>query len=393
MGAARLATFQARPAGWAADCDWLAVTAEGPLGSATGRLPRRGSGSGRLSRRGGARPSPRKSDSLLKTSVLERVNGDLAGVLTGGLDGSQTLAHLERANAFVSALAGPGDWYRYHPMLRAMLARERTARKAGRFPAPMCAPRLVRRTRVPRRSPRARGRGEGLGLAGPHTRRSGDPRLLAVDRRNLGLVLDRLPATSADIPPEVYVCAVARCIATSDYQAFESHLARAWQTLDELDPHTRVGARLLLNLASGVQARLDGDPSGLVAHSHDALVEASAHEVDIPAAGAYRGMARLNYGAGLTWTGVQGEARVGLAGALAGTEALGLELIWMFPRGNLPSRCNGRAAQIADGTRAAMRCRRFEVTSEIQLSPALLGLALVVLREEHEEAARRVELD
>src|SRR5215469_1768516 len=51
---------------------------------------------------------------LLRTSVLERVNGELAGVLTGDSGGERVLQDLEAANAFVVALDPGRSWFRYH---------------------------------------------------------------------------------------------------------------------------------------------------------------------------------------------------------------------------------------------------------------------------------------
>src|SRR2546427_7198413 len=41
---------------------------------------------------------------LLRTSVLERVNGELADLLTGGSGGERILQQLEQANAFLGSL-------------------------------------------------------------------------------------------------------------------------------------------------------------------------------------------------------------------------------------------------------------------------------------------------
>jgi LuxR family maltose regulon positive regulatory protein len=51
---------------------------------------------------------------LLRTSILERVNGELAGLLTGGSGGERVLQDLEQANAFVVALDARRSWFRYH---------------------------------------------------------------------------------------------------------------------------------------------------------------------------------------------------------------------------------------------------------------------------------------
>jgi LuxR family maltose regulon positive regulatory protein len=58
---------------------------------------------------------------LLRTSVLERVNGELAGLLTGDSGGERVLADLEAANAFVVALDARRSWFRYHHLFADLL--------------------------------------------------------------------------------------------------------------------------------------------------------------------------------------------------------------------------------------------------------------------------------
>ena len=53
---------------------------------------------------------------LLRTSVLERVNGPLADLLTGGSGGEWILQELEEANAFVVPLDAGRTWFRYHQL-------------------------------------------------------------------------------------------------------------------------------------------------------------------------------------------------------------------------------------------------------------------------------------
>src|SRR6185369_2611424 len=50
---------------------------------------------------------------LLRTSVLERVNGELADLLTGGSGGERVLQDLEEAGAFVVAVDAGRSWFRY----------------------------------------------------------------------------------------------------------------------------------------------------------------------------------------------------------------------------------------------------------------------------------------
>ncbi|MGZ6564077.1 MAG: hypothetical protein ACXVH1_31730 [Solirubrobacteraceae bacterium] len=61
---------------------------------------------------------------LLRTSVLERVNGPLADYLTGGAGSERILQELEDVNAFVSSLDVGRSWFRYHHLLSDLLQLE-----------------------------------------------------------------------------------------------------------------------------------------------------------------------------------------------------------------------------------------------------------------------------
>jgi LuxR family maltose regulon positive regulatory protein len=61
---------------------------------------------------------------LLRTSVLEHVNGGLAELLAGQPDAERLLAELEQANAFVTATEAGSSWFRYHPLLVDVLRRQ-----------------------------------------------------------------------------------------------------------------------------------------------------------------------------------------------------------------------------------------------------------------------------
>ena len=61
---------------------------------------------------------------LLRTSVLQRVNGELAGLLTGDDGGERVLQDLEQAGAFVVSLDAARSWFRYHQMFADLLRHE-----------------------------------------------------------------------------------------------------------------------------------------------------------------------------------------------------------------------------------------------------------------------------
>ena len=70
------------------------------------------------------RQTPEVRDLLLRTSVLERVNGPLADVLTGGTGAEAILQRLEDQNAFVTALDAGRTWFRYHHLFTDLLRLE-----------------------------------------------------------------------------------------------------------------------------------------------------------------------------------------------------------------------------------------------------------------------------
>ena len=107
-------------------------------------------------------------DFLLRTAVLDRLNGPLCDAVTGGTDGSRMLENLERENLFVVPLDTERLWYRYHHLFADVLQRTSAGRAprsgAGAAWAGQC---LVRRSRHgrgcgPARARRRRSRAGGI---------------------------------------------------------------------------------------------------------------------------------------------------------------------------------------------------------------------------------------
>jgi LuxR family transcriptional regulator, maltose regulon positive regulatory protein len=61
---------------------------------------------------------------LLRTSIVERLNGELADLLAGRSGSEQILLELEDANAFVVSLDAERTWFRYHQLLADFLRLE-----------------------------------------------------------------------------------------------------------------------------------------------------------------------------------------------------------------------------------------------------------------------------
>ena len=72
---------------------------------------------------------------LLRTSLLERVNGDLADLLTGASGGERILQDLEQAGAFVVSLDAAQSWFRYHRLFADLLQLELRGTEPGEVTA------------------------------------------------------------------------------------------------------------------------------------------------------------------------------------------------------------------------------------------------------------------
>ena len=81
------------------------------------------------------RQPPDVQDLLLRTCVLERVNGELADLLTGRPGSERILLALADANAFVESLDPERAWFRYHHLLADFLRLELRRTLAAEVPA------------------------------------------------------------------------------------------------------------------------------------------------------------------------------------------------------------------------------------------------------------------
>ena len=71
---------------------------------------------------------------LLRTSLVDRMNGELADLLAGRSGSEQMLLELEEANAFVVSLDARRIWFRYHHLLAEFLRLELRRRFADEIP-------------------------------------------------------------------------------------------------------------------------------------------------------------------------------------------------------------------------------------------------------------------
>jgi LuxR family transcriptional regulator, maltose regulon positive regulatory protein len=331
---------------------------------------------------------------LLRTCIVEELDGELADALTGGHDGEWTLARLERANAFVTAVGPRRATYRYHNLF-ATLLRYQLRRKAP--------DQLVELHRRAARWYAARGRAadairqtlradnwcdaaelmaeHGLGL------------ILRGDAATLHELVGRLPADLVRADPELALLGAADGILSDDPETATACLQLAGQreTLLHEDRRGRF-ARLLAVLRTALAWQV-GDLDGALAAGHAAL----ALQAQAGAGGAddTRAVTLSNLGAAELWAGELDAAEVHLREGQAVAVQAGL--------GSLQLACSGQLAvlyALRGALDQAFRLGRETVefaeqrgwSSSVQAAGGYLALAWVHYhRDELVEASRYLE--
>jgi LuxR family maltose regulon positive regulatory protein len=260
---------------------------------------------------------------LLRTCVVEELNGKLADALTGGRDGEWTLARLERANAFVMEIGSRRGTYRYHSLF-ATLLRYELRRKAP--------DRLVELHQRAARWYAARGE---AASAIRQTLEAGSWRdaadlmaehglglILRGDAATLQDLLGRLPGDLVQEDPELALLGAAERILSDDPGTAIARLRLADQR--EALPEDRRGRyALLLAVLSAAQAWQTGDLDRALAAGHEAL----ALQEPAGAVGAgddERAVTLANLGAAELWAGELDAAEVHLREGQAVARRAGL---------------------------------------------------------------------
>ncbi|HEY6758549.1 MAG TPA: LuxR C-terminal-related transcriptional regulator [Baekduia sp.] len=241
---------------------------------------------------------------LLRTSILDRVNGPLADLLTGRWGGEQILQELEQAGAFVVSLDDARTWFRYHHLFSDLLQLE------------------LRRT-APDELDALHGDAAAWfaehgdpAAAVRHAQQAGDWDLAAevlaanvlsfyVDGRGgtVRELLSRFPRNALDADPRLLALRAAREVSRGSLPAAERYLTRAARRLEAVPEETDATSAALL---ATIRLRLARQRVDLPAAS------AAARQLLAPGAGAelpsrrsddeIRAVALLNLGIAESWT-------------------------------------------------------------------------------------------
>ena len=197
---------------------------------------------------------------LLKVSILERVNAEIATGLTGHDQAGQILTALARANAFVQPIGG--GWYRFHTMFADVL------RRKLRLEFPDLAPGLHRR------AAEWYERNGRLTDAVRHAARAGDWPLAArmvIDGLAIGEIIEprggrsmagefvAMPVGEPWADPHLYLVSAAIALSAGRPEPAATALAESEKTIGRLPAGQQDAARLAAALIRFASARRTGD--------------------------------------------------------------------------------------------------------------------------------------
>jgi LuxR family transcriptional regulator, maltose regulon positive regulatory protein len=193
---------------------------------------------------------------LLRTSILERVSGPLADVLTGRRGGERILQDLERAGAFVVSLDARRSWFRYHQLFADLLHLElRRTEPDERAALHAAAAEWLAGHGHPAEAVRQAQAAEDWPMA---TRLLADHWLdlyLSGRRAALAELLDRFPGRAVAASPELTAVQVGADLVRGALVDAGRHLARATGALTAVPADRRGGAEVMLAVLRLLLAR------------------------------------------------------------------------------------------------------------------------------------------
>jgi LuxR family maltose regulon positive regulatory protein len=262
---------------------------------------------------------------LLRTSILDRVNGELAGLLTGESGGERWLQDLEAANAFVVALDSGRSWFRYHRLFADLLRLElrRTApdevtalhqAAAGWFAGHGFPVEAIRHAQAAQDWDRAvamlADRWPALYLDG--------------QTATVQSLLAAFPAEARMADTELAVLSALDELTQGSLETAERYLGLAESAMAPSRDARHDQVQLLLGITRLLYARQRGSLATVVEESHRLQAVADASDPTQPDLGAdLRALALINLGTAELWANQLGEAERHLDAGLALARQIG----------------------------------------------------------------------
>jgi LuxR family maltose regulon positive regulatory protein len=262
---------------------------------------------------------------LLRTSVLERVNGELADLLTGASGGERVLHDLEEANAFVVSLDAARSWFRYHHLFADLLQLQLRHTEPGQVTElhELAAGWLAAHG-YPVEAIRHAQAAQDWGLAA---------RLLADHWPGLHLggqdatvhaLLTGFPPAASAADPELAAVAAADELAAGSMEAAERYLMLAEQGLASVPAARRGRVQVLQGMVRLILAHQDGNFAAVPEHARQLLANADAPGVSQPSlCDDLRALTLISLGDVEAWTARPDQAHAHLEEAGALTRRIG----------------------------------------------------------------------
>jgi LuxR family transcriptional regulator, maltose regulon positive regulatory protein len=332
---------------------------------------------------------------LLRTCMVEELDGDLADALTGGHDGELTLARLARANIFVQALGSRRHSYRYHQLFAELLRCELRRKQPDqvvelhRRAANWYASRGLVIDAIEQALIAGDGR-EAADLMVDH----GLSLILRGEAATLHNLGRRLPAELLQSDPELALLVAADRIMSADHGTASAHLRLAQQRGHLLDQERQGRFVVLLAVLRSAVAWPVGDVNEVLAAGHEAMaVQAPAGASGGDDDG--RAVTLSNLGAAELWAGDLDAAEVHLreGEAVASRAGLGsLQLSCMSQLAVLHAMRGALGQALRLGTSAVELAGLHGRSSSVQAASSYLALAWVCYqRDDLVEASRHLD--
>jgi LuxR family maltose regulon positive regulatory protein len=330
---------------------------------------------------------------LLRTSLVDRMNGDLADLLTGRSGSEQMLLELEDANAFVVSVDTARTWFRYHQLLADFLRLELRRTSADEVPD------LHRRAarwfadhgdvvEAVRHALAAGDWPDAAQLVSDHSFRW----VLDGQGETIRAVLRMFPeGASADLPDLALAHAAAE-LNEGRLEEAAAQLALAESHVQDAPPARR--RRLAVAIASLrlAMARRNGQFTEVI--DKLTLLEASATDEpndQMTPDNEMRGVALLNLGIVETWSGRLADAERHLSEGAALAQMIGRPYLEVACRAHqsFPSKLVSVATARERAHQAVALAERYGLEDRPILAPALGALAsMAIWRGEFEEGER-----
>ena len=197
---------------------------------------------------------------LLRTSIVDRLNGELAKALAGSAAGEHSLWELERTEGFVDALDSSGKWFRYHPLFAEVLRAELRHRLPDELSALHCkASRWYVRNDRPLDAVRHAVAARDWQLAAEVI---GDQWLVCVVQGSgaaLRALASRIPTDVLQHDAELALAMAGLLLEAGEIQAADEYLLHAYELADELPAERKRRFAVTSTATALYRARLEGD--------------------------------------------------------------------------------------------------------------------------------------